>query len=342
MTRPLRIDIAGGWYHITSRGQNGERIFLDDRDRAELVDRAGEMTKRYGVEIHAYALMPNHYHLLIRTPKANAIAAQQWLNNGYAMWWNRRHGRTGHVFQGRFKGVLIEGGSWVFELSLYVHYNPVALGHLGWGKQEKKAEGVGWKTPSAEVVKVRLETLRSYRWSSYRGYAGYERVPAWLSTGEVLGRVKGGREGYRKEAEGRLRQGREERAWEKLRWGVVLGSEQFAEGMRRKAGVVRETRGRRVLRQEVEWEGVVKAVEGVKGEPWSRFMGRHGDWGRDLALWVARRRAGLTLAELGARAGGMDYSAVSEAIRYFERRRLQRADVRRAKTAVLQFLNLET
>jgi hypothetical protein len=300
------------------------------------------MTQRYSIEVHAFVLMPNHYHLLIRSPRANVSHAMQWLNNGYAMWWNRRHRRTGHVFQGRFKGILVEGGGWVLELSLYLHFNPVAVEKLGWGKPDKKAEARGWKAPSAEIVQRRLETLRNYRWSSYRVYAGYEKAPAWLTLGEVLGRISGGREGYRKLAEDRLRQGQREALWSKLRWGMVLGSERFAESMRKKAEVVRETQGRRALRQEVEWRDVVKAVEAIKGERWQDFVDRHGDWGRDLALWVARRRGGMMLKELGEEAGGMDYSAVSEAIRYFERHRMKRAEVRSALKQVVQFLNLET
>ncbi|MBU1693509.1 MAG: hypothetical protein KKC51_06050 [Verrucomicrobia bacterium] len=95
-----------------------------------------------------------------------------------------------------------------------------------------------------------------------------------------------------------------------------------------------------MLRKEVKWEEVVRAVEKTKGESWDAFADRHGDWGRDLALWVARRRAGMTLRNLGVVAGGMDYSAVSEAIRYFERKRWNSREVIRARTRVLQFLNL--
>jgi len=342
MARPLRINIAGGWYHITSRGQRRGPIYHDNRDRVEFLERLAEMTKRYGVEVHAYVLMPNHYHLLVRTPKANASDAMQWLNNGYGMWWNRRHAQSGHVFQGRFKGVVVEGGAWVFELSLYVHYNPVAVKGLGWSKREKKEEGLGLKAPSAEVVNKQLETLRKHRWSSYGAYAGYEKVPKWLSTRQVLSRAEGGRAGYRRTAEERLRQGEGERIWSRLRWGAVLGGEKFAEEMRRKAEVLRETQGRRQLRQEVTWEEVVKAVEAVKGERWKSFVNRHGDWGRDLTLWTARKRAGMKLKELGAAAGGMDYSAVSEAIRHFERQGLTRPDAAKARKRVLQILNLET
>ena len=121
MARPLRVNIEGGWYHITSRGQNRERIYYDARDRNRFLELLEEVSKRFGVEVHVYVLMANHYHLLIRTPKANASAAIQWLNQSYGLWWNRRHGRSGHVFQGRFKGVLVEEGGWILALSFYLH-----------------------------------------------------------------------------------------------------------------------------------------------------------------------------------------------------------------------------
>lgn len=315
MARPLRIDLPGGWYHITSRGQRREPIYHDARDRSEFLARLEEMTMRFGVEVHAYVLMPNHYHLLIRTPKANASRAMQWLNNGYGMWWNRRHRQAGHVFQGRFKSILLEGGSALLAVSQYLHFNPVAVKKMGWSKPEKAAEDAGLKRPSAELVRKRLETLRSYRWSSYRAYAGYAPSPAWLTRDEVLGHGKGGSAGYRKRTEDRLRQGQPEDIWSKIKWSAVWGSERFARAMRAKAGISRETHHRKELLREVPWADVVKAVEAVKGEKWKAFVNRHGDWGRDLALWIGRRRGYMTLRQLGDEAGDMDYSAVSEAVR---------------------------
>ena len=342
MVRPLRINVAGGWYHITSRGQRRESIYHDARDRAEFLERVEEMTKRFLVEVHAYVLMPNHYHLLIRSPNANTSQAMQWLNNGYGMWWNRRHEQVGHVFQGRFKAILIEGGGSLLGVSQYLHFNPVAVKGLGWGKREKLAEDHGLKTPPPEIVRKRLETIRSYRWSSYRAYAGYERSPEWLTRSEVLGRVKGGSEGYRKRAEERLARGQSEDIWSKVKWSGVLGSESFARAMRAKAKVLRETHGRKDLRREVAWAEVVKAVETVKEAKWATFVNHYGDWGRDMTLWIARRRGGMTLRELGEEAGGMDYSAVSEAIRQFDHKRIENPQIRRALRDSLRILNLET
>ena len=116
------------------------------------------------------------------------------------------------------------------------------------------------------MVKVRLETLRSYGWSSYRAYAGYERKPPWLFMQEVLRRAGNSREGYRKLAEERLKQGQSEDLWSRVKWGAVLGSEAFAEKMKEGVHISRETAKRKELRRELNWEQIVSAVEEVKGE----------------------------------------------------------------------------
>ena len=111
----MRIQFQNGWYHVSARGNNRQRIYLDARDCRHWLALLAEMRERQAVEVHAFVLMDNHYHLLVRTPHANLSAAIQWLNVAYSVWWNRRHGRTGHMFQGRFKAVVVESGKWVLE-----------------------------------------------------------------------------------------------------------------------------------------------------------------------------------------------------------------------------------
>ena len=334
MARPLRIDIEGGWYHITARGHNRGAIFLDTHDRKHFLSLMAESVERFMIEIHAYVLMDNHYHILIRTPKANASRAIQWLNVSYSIWWNRRHGRCGNVFQGRFKSIVIENGRWVLDASEYLHLNPVTVKGLGLSKRAKTMEvrGLG-PAPSEEVVRQRLETLRGYAWSSYRACAGYERAPEWLETAELWRRARG-KVKYRGRIEHRLRSGVEENLWMKLKWGTVLGGEVFAEGIRKKARIHRETSGRRELRQHKTWEEIVSIVEQVKGEKWPEFCNRHGDRGRDLALWAARRWGGVTLREAGRRAGDMDYTAVAMAVHRVEQQSERDEELRVAMRAV--------
>ena len=319
MARPLRINLKNGWYHVANRGNNRQAIYLDDRDRRHFLELLAQMRERYFVEIHSYVLMGNHYHLLVRTPEANLSAAVQWLNVAYSVWWTRRHGRSGHVFQGRFKAVLVEAGQWVLVCSLYLHLNPVAVQELGLSKGEKASEAKGLAKPDQPMLAKRLEKLRGYRWSSYWAYAGYSSAPDWLSTQELWARA-GGREGYRRLAEERLRQGEKEPLWSTLKWGVVLGGERFTEQARRRLKVHRESTERKSLRRRRTWAEVVKAVEQSRGEKWEEFAHRHGDRGLAMTLYLARRCTGLTLRELGLAAGRMDYAAAAAAIRRFEQR----------------------
>ena len=107
MSRPVRIDIRGGWYHVTARGFERGVVFGDDRERAHFLELLEGMVARYRVKVHAYVLMGNHYHLLIQTPEANASRALQWLNVSYSVWFNRRRQRSGPLFQGGFKSIPV-------------------------------------------------------------------------------------------------------------------------------------------------------------------------------------------------------------------------------------------
>mgnify|MGYP001574395827 CR=1 FL=1 len=315
MARPLRVDLENGWYHVTARGDHGRALFCEERDHARFTGLLEEMRDRFRVGVMAYVCMTNHYHVIVRTPEANLSRAIQWLNISYSVWFNRRHGENGHVFQGRFKAVVVEDGVWGLELSDYVHLNPVRIRVLGQGQSVRAAERAGLSAPpTVEEVKRRLNRLRTYRWSSYRAYAGYGGKPAWLDSETLLARA-GGTARYRQGVENRIRQGVEESPWERVKWGVALGTEEFAQRIQARLKAGRETPAKQSLRMRRSFEEVVVAVERLSGEPWVSFAERHGDKRRDLTLWVARGCTGLTLAELGQKAGGMDYAAVAMAVR---------------------------
>ena len=145
MARPVRIDVVGGWYHVMSRGTERRTIFGEDREYRHFLELLAGMVERFFIEVHAYVLMPNHFHVLIRTPRANASSGLQWLKTSYSMWYNRRHDRVGPLFQGRFRSSLIDAdGGWVLEASRYLHLNPVRVRGLGLGKAERLAEGRAW------------------------------------------------------------------------------------------------------------------------------------------------------------------------------------------------------
>jgi len=319
MTRPLRIDVEGGWYHVTARGTERRTIFPDETYCVHFLELLERMSERYGVEVHAYCLMGNHYHLLLRTPEANASAAVQWLNVSHSVWFNRKRERVGHVFQGRFKSVLIDGdGSWLLIASAYLHLNPVRVEALGLGKAANAAERLGLAPLDRGQIETRLKTLRDYRWSSYLVYAGYMKKPDWLVT-QALWRRAGGREKYRNYVQGYVTRGVDPSEFDEVRDRIAVGARDFIERMKRKVGLVSvEQPDRKFVVSTVSFDTIVKLVEQERGMSWEGLLRRRRDWARDMVLSLARRRSGLTLREVGERAGGMDYRAVGKAVERFE------------------------
>lgn len=329
MARPLRINIPDGWYHVMSRGIEKRDIFTDNRDREHFLELLDKAVTQFGVLLHAYVLMGNHYHLLLQTPAANLSEAMQWLNVSYGIWYNRKHNRVGPLFQGRFKSKPVEeNGAWALSASVYLHLNPVRIKELGYTKHDQKAErsGVG-PMPSPLLVKARLEMLRSYRWSSYQAYAGYCQVHSWLTCGELWRRAKyknlSCKASYRRYIENFLKaeDDKMRNMGEHFQKCLAFGSNVFLDKLRREiSGDSNEQKDVRAWRRLLPFSKVVEAVSAEKGEQWDEYCSRHGDSGRDIALWLGRKHCGLTLAELGRAAGGMAYPAVGFAVRNIEKR----------------------
>ena len=206
----------------------------------------------------------------------------------------------------------------------YLHLNPIRVKGLGLGKKARKAERAGvLRLPEPEQVAAWLGVLREYRWSSYRAYAGYGAKAGWLEIGMLLARAgkkaADARRAYRERIEGYVQQGVLEPGWSRTKGLLAIGSATFLEGIKRRAERMgREMAGKRTYRERVGFEDVIRNVEQEKGERWEDFCDRHGDWGRDLILWLARWTTGMTLRQIGKLAGGLDYAAVGMAIRRFE------------------------
>ena len=162
MARPLRLQIPGGLYHLTARGNNRGWIYLGDDDRELFLELLAHTVGRFGWLCHAYCLMGNHYHLLVETPLPNLSRAMRQLNGLYAQTFNHRHGRIGHVFQARFHAILVQRETHLLRLCRYIVRNPL------------RARIVG--------------DLDSWAWSSYHATAGLAPTPAFLTTDWVLGR----------------------------------------------------------------------------------------------------------------------------------------------------------
>jgi len=300
---------------VSARGIERRRIYWGANYSRHFLGLLEAMSERYSVEVHAYCLMPNHYHLIIRTPEANVSRAIQWLNVSYAAWHNAKRRRVGHVFQGRFDSVLIDhDGAWLLLASEYLHLNPVRTKAMGLGKREAAAERRGYTEPSGEEIAKRLEKLRKFPWSSYPAYAGYETKPKWLRTETILGRA-GGHDRYREGVQAHLTVGADPKAFESLRGRVALGSSAFKKHVGNLiARTTPEQPDRKFARRLVAFQRIVEIVEREKGEKREEFWDRHGDEGRDLTLYLARQRSGMTNAEIGEAAGGIGYKAAEKAV----------------------------
>jgi putative transposase len=206
MSRPLRIDYPGTFYHVMSRGNEQRAIFYDEFDYKKFLEFLGETTEKFHLEVHAYVLMSNHYHLLVKTQQSNLSRSIQWLGVSYAGWFNRQHKRSGHLFQGRFKSFLIENERYFAAMGYYIHGNPVR----------------------ARLVKNSAE----YVWSSNRAYADKGAAPRWLVTDIILG-ISGGRRKFCLEQEAYLL--KSESPLAELRYGLYLGKEGYAKECQERA-----------------------------------------------------------------------------------------------------------
>ena len=160
MARPLRICYPGAFYHITARGNERKAIFKSNQDRVKFLSYLETAHKRYGALIHGYCLMDNHYHLLLETPGENLSQVMHHINGAYTTYYNVKRKRSGHLFQGRYKAIVVEKDAYCQELSRYIHLNPVRAGIAG--------------------------SVEEYPWSSYLSYMGKREEVEWLETGYVL------------------------------------------------------------------------------------------------------------------------------------------------------------
>jgi putative transposase len=203
MSRPLRPEVLGAVWHITSRGNERQVVFQEDEDRERFLTLLGKVAGDFNWRVHAYVLMGNHYHLMVETPEPTLSRGMRHLNGVYSQAFNRRHDRVGHLFQGRFKAILVERESHLLELIRYVVMNPVRAGFV--------------RSP------------RNWKWSSFRATAGLTSGPLWLESGWTLEQF----EPSRPKAIDRYREfvgaeaGRAYRPWDSLDGQIYMGSKKF-------------------------------------------------------------------------------------------------------------------
>jgi REP element-mobilizing transposase RayT len=287
MARPVRIEFENAAYHVTARGNDRQSIFRDDADRRRFLETLGQACERFGLVVHAYCLMPNHYHLLASTPRANLSRAVGWLQTTYCIRYNRRHARDGHLVQGRFKAHLIDADAYAKRLVRYVHLNPVRP------RDRRKP-----------VPVERRKFFENYAWSSHRAYASSRGDgPEWLST-EWLSYWSDGtdraraRRAYAADVAGCFGQPIA-RPLDDLKGGLVLGDDSL-------------------------WDKVRNAIRGRPGKDEMRWLKRDNDSGARkkvralisdepdgrIQIWARVRLAGEPMSALGRELGYADGSGV--------------------------------
>lgn len=285
MSRPLRIEFPGAVYHVTSRGDRREPIFEDDADRAELLAVLGQALDRFDAGVLAYCLMGNHYHFVLHTRQANLSRLMRHLNGVYTQNFNLRHGKVGHLLQGRFKAILVDQDAYLLEVCRYVELNPVRA--------------------------AMVDEPGRWPWSSYLAHTGQAAAPPWLDTpavqGYLLGHAPQTGDDVAK-AQSRyaalVAAGKDVALWSTaLSQQIYLGDADFVQRMQALAG----SAGRASAEVPVQHRRAVQ-------RPLSWYFAQ---WPRDEAMARAVREGGHTMTAI-AGVVGLSVLRVSRAVRGFE------------------------
>ena len=220
MARPLRVQYEGAIYHVTVRGNDRRNIFRDDRDRQRFCDRLADCVEAHEIRLYMFCLMTNHVHLMLETPAGNLSEFMHRLQTAYSVYFNLRHGRSGHLFQGRYGARVVRGETYILRLARYIHLNPVFT------RAAKKLS-----------PRERIDMLRRYRWSSYRGYIGRAAPLEFVDYAPMLAMTKAPTKAkrpgeYRKFVEAGIAQS--DREFERILAlsPLAIGSEKFMDWVR--------------------------------------------------------------------------------------------------------------
>ena len=287
MSRPLRITYPGAFYHITSRGNEKKPIFKSRKDREKFLEYLQSASEKYKAVIHSYCLMDNHYHLLLETPSGNLPRIMLHINGAYTNYFNAKRGRAGHLFQGRYRAILVEKDEYAKELSRYIHLNPVRAGVA--------------------------EMPEEYDWSSYPAYIGKKEKPEWLFTDFIhgyFGRSKSSAEKYYREFVSRLINAEYSSPLDEAVGSAILGREDFIREIKEKylsgENADKEIPALRALADRVSAEDLyMEAEKTFSDDPVME---------RNIRIYLAKRYTEKRLKEIGDEFG-IGESAVSQVCR---------------------------
>ena len=294
MTRPLRVEYPDAYYHVINRGIYKDKIYLNDRDKEKFLEYLEKAAERFSVIFHGYCLMSNHYHLLIQTPDSNLSKTMQWINVSYATYFNRKRDRHGHLFQGRFKAILIDADEYLKHLSRYIHLNPV------------RAKMVA--SPS------------DYQWSSYRAFIGKQKLPQFLETDWLLSTFgknkKQARQSYKDFVENVDAKTLEDPGAQ-ISEGFLLGGTNFIKWVKQTflsgRNDEKEIPQLKKLKPRVALEDVVHAVSEQFETSTEQITakGRKNNKAREVAIYLSRDMCGLSCKQLGIYFGGVSGALIT-------------------------------
>ena len=297
MARQLRLEYEGAFYHVTARGNERRKIYFSEYDYQKFREYLGTAQDKYGYKLHCYVLMTNHYHILIETPNGNISKVMHYINGAYTNYVNRKRNRSGHLFQGRYKAILVDQDSYLLELSRYIHMNPVR----------------------ANIVNKPEE----YRNSSYRSFINRKKedivfrelILSMISKGK-----KDGLKHYKSFVEKSLAED-VENPLSKVYGGVILGGTQFIKNALSQ------------LKDELIFRDGISGKKDIAGE-WKaedilntltlyfnldskeQLIGKKSC--RDIGIYLMKKHTGLTNRKIGELIGGISYAAISKAYHRFD------------------------
>ena len=279
MTRPLRIEFKGAVYHITSRGNARQAIFLDEKDFADFLGVLCSVVKRYHFILHAYCLMNNHYHLLIETPYGNLSRGMRQLNGLYTQRFNQRHQRVGHLLQGRYRAILVDKDNYLLELCRYVVLNPVR----------------------AKIVK----DPKDWEWSAYQAIIGHKGIPC-LTTDWILSQFgkeqKAASRGYQAFVHSGIKA---ESPLKAIKGQLFLGQENFIDKIKH------------LIRGKENLKEIPRKQRYVTRPPLNEVLKYKDKKSKDQAMYEAHQQYSYTLKDI-AEYIGVHYTTVSRAIKKIE------------------------
>ena len=296
MARQLRIEYKGAFYHVFSRGERRDNIFFDDRDNLKFLEKLWEAIDKFNLKIHCYALMANHYHLLIETPEGNLSKAMHYINTSYSNWLKSKHQIIGSVFQGRYKSILVEKESYLLTLSAYIHLNPVR----------------------AKIV----NNPEKYRWSSFNDYLKIEKSIHRIFSDDILKKFSGGRNAYKAFVYNFMIKGNEILKDNISGKHAILGGNEFRDKMIKK--FTSDTK-KSEMREKPDLKHLSKLNrEDIKNIILRTFqlkekellIKKRGNIYRKIYLYGLKKYTDLSLREIGE-LSEMDYAAVCQMVKRF-------------------------